>query len=192
MVGYSEAELEDAQAKWGLRFPPDLVESLWEFRPLIDGRDSFDWVAGDPEDIRRLIAWPFKGYWRSVERHHIWWPECGERPASRADRKETLRSIFANAPRLIPLGGIRYIPDEPFESGNPVFSVMASDIIHDAANIADWIERSRGGLLSQPRPRPAVKEIRFWGQAVRYSEDENSPVRRQIAAGFAARKRDRR
>src|SRR5215813_10643290 len=133
MVGYSEAELDDVQAKWGLRFPPDLIEQLRECRPLIDAPDCFDWVTADPGHIRERLAWPFESYWRSVELLEIWWPEWGDRPAALADQKEKLRGIFGNAPRLIPLVGIRYVPDEPSESGNPVFSVMASDIIHYGA-----------------------------------------------------------
>jgi hypothetical protein len=190
MVGYPEAELDDVQVKWGLRFPPDLIERLREYRPLIDRRDCFDWVTADPEHVRERLAWPFESYWRCVERHEIWWPEWGERPVSLGDQKEKLRGIFADAPKLIPLVGIRYIPDEPHEIGNPVFSIMASDIIHYGANLTHWLENELGGLRGQPRPWPPLKEIRFWGQAVRYMQDESSIVRRQIAASIARRKRD--
>jgi hypothetical protein len=72
MMGYSEAELDDVQVKWGFRFPPDLIDRLREYRPLIDRADCFDWVTADPERIREQLAWPFESYWRSVERHKIW------------------------------------------------------------------------------------------------------------------------
>ena len=65
---------------------------------------------------------------------------------------------------------------------------MADDIIHYGANLIDWLERERGVLQGKVRPRPPIKEIRFWGQAVRYGEDESSIVRRQIAADIARRK----
>ena len=67
MVGYSVAELDDVQAKWGLRFPPDLIERLHERRLLFGAPDCFDWVTADP----KRLAWPFESYWRSVERHEI-------------------------------------------------------------------------------------------------------------------------
>jgi hypothetical protein len=188
-MGYSQAELDDVQAKWEIRFPQDLIEQLRERRLLIDAPDCFDWVTADPEHIRERLAWPFESYWRSVERHEIWWPEWGERPTSLTDQKEKLRWIFGEAPKLIPLIGIRYIPDEPHESGNPVFSVMASDIVYYGANLIDWLERERGGLQSKEKPWPPIKEIRFWGQAVRYGEDESSIVRRQIGAAITVRKR---
>jgi hypothetical protein len=187
IMGYSQAELDDVQAKWGFHFPPDLMERLRERRLLIDAPDCFDWVTADPEHIRQRLAWPFESYWQSVERHEIWWPEWGERPTSLADQKEKLRCIFGDAPKLIPLVRLRYIPNEPHESGNPVFSVMASDIIHYGANLIHWLDRERGGLEGKARPWPPIKEIRFWGQAVRYGH-ENSIVRRQIAAAVARRK----
>src|SRR5262252_296177 len=47
MAGYSQDELDDVQAKWRLRFPPDLIDRLRERRPLLVGDTdprSFDWV----------------------------------------------------------------------------------------------------------------------------------------------------
>jgi hypothetical protein len=190
MAAYSQDELDDVQAKWGLRFPPDLIDHLHERRALLAGDTdprSFDWVTADPEHIRARLTWPFESYWRSIAPNDIWWPEWGERPASPVDQKEKLRGIFARAPKLIPLASIRYIPEEPHESGNPVFSVMASDIVYYGANLTDWLERERGSF--QLRPWLTIKEIRFWGQAVRYMQDENSIVRRQIAAAAARRRK---
>jgi hypothetical protein len=186
MAGYSQDELDDVQAKWGLRFPSDLIELLREVRPLTEYRKSFDWLTSDPDHIRKRLAWPFESYWRSIEINDFWWPEWGERPASHADQKEKLQGIFGSAPKLIPLVGIRYLPDVPHESGNPVFSVMASDIIHDGANLIHWMERNLEP--NSKRPWPPIKDIRFWGQAVRYSQDENSIVRRQIATAAARRR----
>jgi len=100
-----------------------------------------------------------------------------------------MQSTFADAPKLIPRVRLRYIPDEPHESGNPIFSVMASDIIHYGANLIHWLERERGGLQGKVNPWPPIKEIRFWGQAVRYGNDEGSTVRHQIGAAIARRKR---
>jgi hypothetical protein len=184
VAGYSKAELDDVQATWGIRFPPDLIEILRERRRLMDAPDCFDWVTGDRAAVRKSLAWPFDSYWRSVHRHEIWWPEWGERPASPSDRREKLRLIFADAPKLIPLVGIRYIPDEPHEDGNPIFSVMASDIVHYGANLPHWLDLEQGRLTRQSGPWPPVKEIRFWGQAVRYMNDESSIVRQQIRASI--------
>jgi hypothetical protein len=50
-----------------------------------------------------------------------------------------------------------------------VFSVVGADIVHYGANLADWIERETE-VLSR-KPWPAIKEIHFWSQAVRYADD---------------------
>jgi hypothetical protein len=112
--GYTQTELDDAQQKFGMIFPPDLVVLFGERRPL-DGHTRTDEVA-----IRRMLDWPFEGLLFDGEHNHLWWPEWGEKPASPEARKEVLRSVIARAPNLIPLIGHRYLPEEPRESGNRV------------------------------------------------------------------------
>jgi hypothetical protein len=163
-MGYSQGELDDIQARWGLRFPPDLCALLGEQRPLGQGPGVFDWVRSDAESIRSRIAWPFESFWFDVENSDVWWPEWGERPVDPRDQCERLREVFAAAPRLIPLLGHRYLPEEPCESGNPVFSVYQTDVIHYGADLADWLLRENGAY--DQAPWPAIKPIRFWSLAV--------------------------
>lgn len=184
-MGYSQTELDDVQAKWNLRFPPDLIELLRERRPLIDHRDCFDWVTADPKLIRFWLDWPFEGYWRTVQRSGAWWPEWGERPRRLGEQREKLRGIFADAPTLIPLCGHSFIPDEPGETGNPVFSVFHSDIVHYGANLLDWLARECWEPGAPPnRPLQLIREIRFWGDAVRHSNDAS----KMLPGGWPRRK----
>jgi hypothetical protein len=169
-MGYSQTELDDVQGRWGLRFPPDLVEMLLERRPLINWQDCFDWVTAEPGVIRASLEWPFEGYWARVRDAGYWWPEWGERPEKSRDRRAKLRELFDNAPKLIPLVGHRYLPEEPNERGNPVFSVFGADIVHYGPNLARWLEIEADPWARRP-PWPPIKEIRFWGQAVRYGND---------------------
>jgi hypothetical protein len=115
--GYTQTELDEAQRKFDLIFPPDLVALLRDRRPL-DGHVWTDEVA-----IRRALAWPLEGLLFDVEHNHLWWPEWGEKPAKLDACKEVLRSVVSRAPKLIPLISHRYLPEEPHEPGNPVFSV---------------------------------------------------------------------
>ena len=80
--GYTKTELDDAQEKFGLVFPPDLVALLRDRRPL-DGHVWSDEVA-----IRRMLDWPFEGLLFDVEHNRLWWPE-GEK--SRSARKPARR-----------------------------------------------------------------------------------------------------
>lgn len=88
--GYTQAELDDAQQKFGLTFPPDLVDLLRDRRP-VDGHVWTDEVA-----IRRMLDWPFEGLLFDVEHNRLWWPE-GEksRPVWRPARRFCIRSSRA-------------------------------------------------------------------------------------------------
>ncbi|GAA0605531.1 hypothetical protein GCM10009416_48720 [Craurococcus roseus] len=164
--GYTSADLDDAQAKWGLRFPPDLVEMLLERRPILSGgRGMIDWVHTDEAVIEERLQWPFEGFLFDVERNGLWWPEWGERPAKREERRELLQAEFSKAPKLVPIHSHRYLPSEPFESGNPVFSVHQSDVIHYGSDLADYFDREALGWGSKPWPT-RIKRIPFWTVAV--------------------------
>jgi hypothetical protein len=157
--GYTQTELDDAQQKFDLLFPPDLVALLRERRPL----QGHDWT--DEAAIRSMLAWPFDGLLFDVENNDLWWPEWGEKPASPEARAEVLRSVVSRAPKLIPLISHRYLPAEPHESGNPVFSVYQSDVIHYGADLADYFEREFAGHSHRPWP-DQIKRIPFWSELV--------------------------
>jgi hypothetical protein len=163
--GYTQAELDEAQERFELHFPPDLVALLREHRPP----GGHDWT-GDEEPIRRMIAWPLDGLLFDVEMDGLWWPEWGERPPGEAERTEVVTAVIQAAPRLIPIYSQRFIPAEPHEPGNPVFSVHQSDIIFYGSNLQDYLEHE----FSRPRPERIVgetKNIRFWSDAVERAWD---------------------
>lgn len=167
LKGYSQAELDNAQRRFGLEFPPDLIALLREKRPA----NGHDWT--NDADIRRALAWPFEGLLFDVEQNHLWWPEWGPRPTSAETRKEILRSIVSRAPKLIPLIGHRYLPEEPREQGNPVFSVYQADVICYGANLTDYFEREFFGFSHRPGSQP-TKHIPFWSDLVERNGDPNS------------------
>jgi hypothetical protein len=166
-VGYTQSELNQIQSEWKLRFPPDLVELMREQRPLRSG--GFDWLKTSPTKIERAINWPYEGFLFDVEENDLWWPEWGDKPASKSGRAARLEEVFAKAPRLIPLDGHRYLPETPFERSNPVFSVYQSDVIYYGADLADWIVKEGPGLGAGRAidPNHPPKEIPFWSEVVR-------------------------
>jgi hypothetical protein len=158
--GYTQAELDAAQEKYGLIFPPDLVASFRDRRPVL----GYDWRSDDPE-IRAMLKWPLEGLLFDVEHNGLWEPEWGRRPSSEGERAEVVTKVVGDAPKLIPLVSHRYLPEEPHEVGNPVFSVVQSDVIYYGADLADYFEREFGDP-SRPLPH-AVKPIRFWSDLAR-------------------------
>jgi hypothetical protein len=157
--GYTQAELDTAQQRFDLVFPPDLVALLRDRRPL----QGHDWA--DEAAIRRMLEWPLRGLLTSVERGFLWWREWGERPDSQNAREEVVRSVVSRAPKLIPLIGHRYLPEQPHEAGNPVFSLRHSDVIYCGANLADYFDREFEGWDHHPLPAQ-IKYIPFWSDLV--------------------------
>ncbi len=157
-AGYTAAELDDAQARFGLHFPPDLVALLRDRRPA----RGHDWTG--PEDrIRRALAWPLEGLLFDVEKG-LWQPEWGERPAHAGERAEIVTALVAGAPPLIPIISHRYLPAEPLEAGNPVLSVYQSDIIYYGRDLEDYVVHEFGGG-TEPVTGP-VRRIRFWSDII--------------------------
>jgi len=160
--GYTQSELDAAQERFGLRFPPDLVALLLDRRPI----HGWDWRS-DYEGIRWALRHPLDGLLFDVEHNSLWWPEWGERPAAAAARAEVVAAVVDAAPRLIPLIAHRYIPEEPHAAGNPVFSVMQSDVVYYGRDLLDYFRREfsshiqwEGGIQGRPR------HIQFWSDLV--------------------------
>src|SRR2546421_12678344 len=74
------------------------------------------------------------------------------------------RQAVAKAPVLIPICSHRFLPAEPCEAGNPVFSIHQTDIIYYGSDLLDYLQnefsyyfqRSQYHLSGKPRA------IRFW------------------------------
>ncbi len=159
--GYSRAELDRAQDRYGLRFPPDLIDLLLDRRPA----DGFDWRT-DEKSIRDMLDWPFERLRFDVD-HGAWWPGWGERPRVRAERVAVLKWALGKAPKLIPLYSHRFLPETPGKAGNPVFSMHGFDTIYYGANLEEYFACEFEGL----RELGGVRHIPFWSDIVERYED---------------------
>ena len=153
---YTQAELAEAQGRYGLTFPPDLIDLLRE-QEISCG---YEWTTEDSR-IREMLEWPFELLRFDVE-HNSWWPRGWERPGTAEQRAVVLREVLAAAPKLIPLSGHRFLPEFPHEAGNPVFSMHGFDTIYYGANLAEWLTNERDGLW---RIGP-VRKVPFWSDLV--------------------------
>lgn len=162
LPGYSISELDDAQARYGLTFPPDLLSLLSERRPA----RGYDW-RHDSAEIRRAMRHPLEGLLFDLEHNALWWPEWGNRPNTKDERASVLTSVVAAAPKLIPIMSHRYIPETPSEAGNPIFSVMHSDTIYYGANLEDYFQREFDAFQFVNAPlASSVRHIPFWSDLV--------------------------
>lgn len=64
------------------------------------------------------------------------------------------------APVLIPVHGHRYLPAEPCEGGNPVFSIYQWDIIVYGRDLESYFEAERDGWRAELNAH--AKTIRSW------------------------------
>jgi hypothetical protein len=150
--------LNDAQARYALTFPEDLLTLLRDRR--IEG--GYNWSVEDPA-IRRMLAWPLEMLSRDVDQG-LWWPDWGERPDKGAERREVLREALGRAPKLIPLYSHRFLPEQPAGPGNPVFSMHGFDTVYYGVDLADYFAREFG---SHPEPvEMPVRKVPFWSELV--------------------------
>jgi hypothetical protein len=111
--------------------------------------------------LRDWLDLPRDGILFDVEHNGFWLEEWGPRPRTLAEAGYRVNELVAAAPKLIPVYGHRMIPDDPHESGNPVFSVHQTDIIHYGFDLADYL-RHGFNLPGREPWADQVRPIRFW------------------------------
>lgn len=165
IAGYNQSQLDEAQERYGLRFPPDLIDLYLEKRPV----DGYAWDTEDAR-IREMLRWPYDLLLFDVE-HGFWWPEWGERPELPEHRAEILRSALDKASRLIPIIGHRFIPETPHAPGNPIFSMHGFDTIYYGADLTDYFQRElyQADLSGVPLSRE-IRHIPFWSEIIEQFE----------------------
>lgn len=162
-AGLTEEELGRVEQAFGFRFPPDLRLVLQFMLPVSEGFP--DWRN---ERVQDLIEWfdaPAEGIAFDVEENDFWMEQWGERPDDVDDAIEDARRHVAQAPILVPVFSHRFIPARPEEAGNPVFSVVESDVIVFGNDLASYFHTE----FDVPLPEWAAqmpKRIEFWSDLV--------------------------
>jgi hypothetical protein len=168
--GLSDAEVDVAEARFALRFPPDLRALLQHGLPV--GWDWPNWRDPDADDyLRWALGKPRRALEFDVLNNGLWRAEWGERPSSEADRARIAVAALAAAPRLVPVHAHRYVPCDPEGAGNPVVSCPQ---IVEAAYCANDLAGFLAAAFGAPRPawaRPAERRRRvpFWSAIIERS-----------------------
>ena len=159
--GLSSGELDHAEKRFGFQFPPDLADLLREGLPAGSGYPRWR----DPDAaLETQLAWPLEGLLFDVEHSTFWVPEWGPRPSDTSAAKAIASAAIKEAPTLVPVCGHRYVPAEPSDAGNPVFSVYQSDIIYYGHDLASYFEAELGSGYERAIRFDAIRPIRFWGR----------------------------
>ena len=160
IAGYTRAELDQAQERYRVNFPPDLIALFLERRPA----RGYAWHTKDSR-IREMFDWPLRMLTFDVE-HGFWWPEWGDRTSVADERREIIKSFLATKSRLIPVYSHRFLPEMPGTAGNPVFSMHGFDTIYYGSNLAEYF------LHEFERPHETryvtgeVRHIPFWSDII--------------------------
>jgi hypothetical protein len=168
--GLRDADIASVEERFDFRFPPDLRALLQKVLPISHGFP--DWRDGDTEELRAFVDEPIDGLLYDVLQGVFWLRDWGTRPGSDARAMDLARTRLADAPRLIPFHGHRYLSSIPREAGNPVFSVVQADVVIYGLDLADnlWLDfgvpKPRGG-------RVTARDIPFWTEVIRWN---NTPI----------------
>jgi len=106
------------------------------------------WLWDDP--AAEWAAWNeqvLSGICFDIEHNDFWWIDWGEKPASLANQVAIATEQYETTiPPLFPLRSHRAIPlvaaeGQANSDGNPIFSVVQTDVIEYGKDLADWMHR---------------------------------------------------
>jgi hypothetical protein len=165
-AGLSDQEVANIEEALSFRFPPDLRELLQFGLPV--GRGFVNWRDGSLDDIRHVLGAPFDGICFDIEFNSFWLGEWGVKPDAVVEAFAIAKQFIDKAPTLIPIYGHRYIPDSPSEPGNPVFSVVQTDIIIYGNDLETYlgIEFAKSVEWVPKLPDSDSRWIEFWTDLV--------------------------
>jgi len=155
--GLEEEHIAEIERLWALSFPPDYRLFLLRLhavdRPLRctaqaeaqpyqqilrDAPAFYNWLK-DSAVLRTRMDDVVTGLIFDVEESDLWRPSWGPRPTTAESRAQQVRELVAAAPPLIPIFGHRYLLAEPCQAGNPVLSIVQSDIIVYGADLRSYL-----------------------------------------------------
>jgi hypothetical protein len=153
------------ESSFGFRFPPDL-RALLQFALPVSPRFP-NWRDDPEESLRERLAWPAGSAAFDIEQNAFWLDEWGPRPEDLRAAIEIAEREIAKAPKLIPIYGHRFIPEEPHVAGNPVFSVwQLTDTIYYGTDLANYLENEFSGREHHFPNYEGIRRIRFWSRLV--------------------------
>jgi len=149
--GLACGELDQAEAQFRFRFPPDLRELLGYGLPAGERWPNWRAAIENPEGpsavyLQEQLTWPLRGMLVDIRHDSFWDPDWGTRPTALADALGIATEAVQAAPRLIPVFSHRYLPAEPCIAGNPVLSVYQTDIIVYGRDLHSYFQAESGSF----------------------------------------------
>jgi hypothetical protein len=167
--GLSGEEIHEIEMRFQFRFPPDLRLLFQTLLPVSEHFYHWRQALVDvktAEHIEKMFDWPRHGILFDVEHSNFWVhrelpdvPAWGPKPETLAMQLETASKHVSSYVKLIPVYSHRFLPEMPFEEGNPVFSVYQTDIIYYGDSLLNYFhnEFEQGNEYTEN-----IKHIPFW------------------------------
>ena len=171
--GLTDAEFARIERKFEFEFADDHRAFLAAGLPLDPrkprarpGRGWPDWRHGRRRDLRKVLDWPVEGALFDVQYNDLWHPSWGQRPADMSTALSTARQHLTQAPKMIPVWGLRYLPAGRGTYGHPVLSIYQTDIIMYGTDLADYIATEFHPLTRDPPPPDWTPPpmVPFWSE----------------------------
>lgn len=143
-TGLTNKELAVVERALGAQLPFEVGMLLVMGVPDDDGWR--DWRDDPAEQLHEWATHVRDGVVFDVRENDFWSPSFGPRPAELDKRCEVAGDAVDQLPPLFPLYRHRAVPTvapDGFESssGNPVLSVVGTDVIQYAPDLAAWLHR---------------------------------------------------
>lgn len=157
--GLSPAKVDLIEECLGIGLPSDFKQLLMN---VIDPDEVlFPWANFSLDQYNQRIEWIWSGIEFDIEMNGVWLSRWGVQPASLSKSKSTARKDFETWPKLLPIYGHRFLAAEPCKPGNPVFSIMQTDIIYYGSNLADYLVHEFCGW-NEEHHAPTPRAIDVW------------------------------
>lgn len=169
--GLNKGEFEELENKFSVKFPEDYKIFLDKGLPISNG--FINWREGLKSneaaiEIINKLNWPLDGLLYDVQHNNYWDDKWGQKPNTFDEAKEIIKREFCKIPKLIPVYGHRYIPMEPNEIGNPIFSLYQMDVIIYGNNLVDYFANEfKFELPNEFKRNDKPKFIRFWSEIIK-------------------------
>lgn len=113
---------------------------MYLFQHLQDpGHVLFPWSNFRKQQYDDMIRWVLGGIEFDIDRNKFWLDRWGKRPKELSAALANARKDFETWPKLLPICNHRFLAAEPCRRGNPVFSIMQTDIIYYGADLAHYL-----------------------------------------------------
>ncbi|MFT3705540.1 MAG: hypothetical protein QM802_24435 [Agriterribacter sp.] len=168
--GLSDLEVTQVQEKFQILFPPDLKLLLQTQLPISDRFVNWRQGLSDNEVAENIVDrlnWPLDGILWDL-RNDAWLSIWGDKPKKHEDKVAIIKSCYSQVPKMVPIYSHRYIPSDPDNSGNPIFSIHQTDIIYYGFDLATYFSHEFYFELNDSFriiDRP-IRQIKFWSWCV--------------------------